>query len=135
MHLNDLREMDIKSLTKLGEELGVENTTGLRRHEVIFGILKARAAQEEDIFARGVLEVLPDGFGFLRSPYYNYLPGADDIYVSPSQIRRYGLKKGDTTEGPIRPPKEGERYFALIRVNSINGQTPEEHKKRFFLIT
>ena len=87
------------------------------------------AKNNEDIYGGGVLEILPDGFGFLRSPGYNYLPGADDIYVSPSQIRRFGLRKGDTTEGQIRPPKDGERYFALLKVNKINYQTPEVHKK------
>lgn len=129
MHLNDLREMDIKELNKLAEELNIENASALRRHEVIFGVLKAKASNDEEIFGGGVLEILPDGFGFLRSPLYNYLPGADDIYVSPSQIRRFGLRKGDTIEGSIRPPKDGERYFALLKVASINDQSPEDHKK------
>ena len=129
MHLNDLREMDIKELNKLAEELKIENASALRRHEVIFGVLKAKASKDEEIFGGGVLEILPDGFGFLRSPLYNYLPGADDIYVSPSQIRRFGLRKGDTIEGSIRPPKDGERYFALLKVSSINDQSPEDHKK------
>ncbi len=129
MHLNDLREMEIKELNKLAEELNIENASALRRHEVIFGVLKAKASNDEEIFGGGVLEILPDGFGFLRSPLYNYLPGADDIYVSPSQIRRFGLRKGDTIEGSIRPPKEGERYFALLKVSSINDQSPEDHKK------
>ncbi|PIP90104.1 MAG: transcription termination factor Rho [Bdellovibrionales bacterium CG12_big_fil_rev_8_21_14_0_65_38_15] len=129
MHLNDLREMDIKELNKLAEELNIENASALRRHEVIFGVLKAKASNDEEIFGGGVLEILPDGFGFLRSPLYNYLPGADDIYVSPSQIRRFGLRKGDTIEGSIRPPKDGERYFALLKVSSINDQSPEDHKK------
>lgn len=129
MHLNDLREMEIKELNKLAEELNIENASALRRHEVIFGVLKAKASNDEEIFGGGVLEILPDGFGFLRSPLYNYLPGADDIYVSPSQIRRFGLRKGDTIEGSIRPPKEGERYFALLKVSSINSQSPEDHKK------
>tara|TARA_R110000868_G_scaffold16687_10_gene74210 strand:+ start:3183 stop:4430 length:1248 start_codon:yes stop_codon:yes gene_type:complete len=129
MHLNDLREMEIKELNKLAEELNIENASALRRHEVIFGVLKAKASNDEEIFGGGVLEILPDGFGFLRSPLYNYLPGADDIYVSPSQIRRFGLRKGDTIEGSIRPPKDGERYFALLKVSSINDQSPEDHKK------
>jgi len=129
MHLNDLREMDIKALTVKAEEMGIENLGSMKRHEVIFSLLKFTAKNKEDIFGGGVLEILPDGFGFLRSPNYNYLPGADDIYVSPSQIRRFGLRKGDTCEGQIRPPKEGERYFALLKVNSINGQTPQNHKK------
>jgi len=129
MHLNDLREKDIKELTKMAEEMQIENPSGLKRHELIFALLKQSAKNKEDIFGEGVLEILPDGFGFLRSPGYNYLPGADDIYVSPSQIRRFGLRKGDTCEGQIRPPKEGERYFALLKVNTINGRSPEEHKK------
>jgi transcription termination factor Rho len=129
MHLNDLREKDIKELTKMAAEMGVENPGAMRRHEVIFAILKTHAKNNEEIFGEGVLEILPDGFGFLRSPGYNYLPGADDIYVSPSQIRRFGLKKGDTVAGQIRPPKEGERYFALLKVNTVNFQTPEQHKK------
>lgn len=129
MHLNDLREKDIKELTKMAEGMQVENPSSLKRHELIFALLKQSAKNKEDIFGEGVLEILPDGFGFLRSPGYNYLPGADDIYVSPSQIRRFGLRKGDTCEGQIRPPKEGERYFALLKVNTINGRSPEEHKK------
>jgi transcription termination factor Rho len=129
MHLNDLREMEIKKLNALAEELKVENYSAMKRHEVIFACLKSKANKDQQIFGGGVLEILPDGFGFLRSPAYNYLPGADDIYVSPSQIRRFGLKKGDSIEGEIRPPKEGERYFALLKVSSINDQSPEEHKK------
>lgn len=129
MHLNELREMDIKELNQMAEDKGVENPGSLKRHEVIFGLLKDSAKIGEEIFGGGVLEILPDGFGFLRSPGYNYLPGADDIYVSPSQIRRFGLRKGDTCEGQIRPPKEGERYFALLKVNTVNDQTPEVHKK------
>ncbi len=129
MHLNDLREMEIKKLNQLAEELKIENPSAMKRHEVIFAILKAKASKKEQIFGGGVLEILPDGFGFLRSPGYNYLPGADDIYVSPSQIRRFALRKGDTIEGEIRPPKDGERYFALLKLSTINEQTPEGHKK------
>ncbi|OUR98573.1 transcription termination factor Rho [Halobacteriovorax marinus] len=129
MHLNDLREMEVKELNKLGEKLKVENASGMKTHELIFALLKTSAKNNEDIFGSGVLEILPDGFGFLRSPGYNYLPGADDIYVSPSQIRRFGLRKGDSIEGQIRPPKDNERYFALLKVQTINGQTPEAHKK------
>ena len=128
MHLNDLREKPIKELTQMAESTNIENPAGMKRHELIFAILKAKAKNEE-IYGGGVLEILPDGFGFLRSPSYNYLPGADDIYVSPSQIRRFGLRKGDSTEGQIRPPKEGERYFALLKVNTVNYQTSEQHKK------
>lgn len=129
MHLNDLREMEISELTKMATELKIENPGNMKKHEVIFAILKAKAKNNDEIFGGGVLEILPDGFGFLRSPGYNYLPGADDIYVSPSQIRRFGQRKGDTIEGQIRPPKDGERYFALLKVSTINGQTPEKHKK------
>ena len=109
--------------------MGIENPGGMKRHEVIFAILKTHAQNDEEIYGGGVLEILPDGFGFLRSPGYNYLPGADDIYVSPSQIRRFGLRKGDTCDGQIRPPKDGERYFALLKVNTINNKSPEEHKR------
>lgn len=129
MHLNDLREKDIAELTTMAEELQIENPSNLKKHELIFAILKATAKDDKAIFGNGVLEILPDGFGFLRSPLYNYLPGADDIYVSPSQIRKFGLRKGDSVEGEIRPPKEGERYFALVKVNEINSQSPEKHKK------
>lgn len=129
MHLNDLREKDIAELTTMAEEIQIENPSNLKKHELIFAILKATAKEDKGIFGNGVLEILPDGFGFLRSPLYNYLPGADDIYVSPSQIRKFGLRKGDSVEGEIRPPKEGERYFALVKVNEINSQTPEKHKK------
>jgi len=129
MHLNDLREKDIAELTTMAEELQIENPSNLKKHELIFAILKATAKEDKGIFGNGVLEILPDGFGFLRSPLYNYLPGADDIYVSPSQIRKFGLRKGDSVEGEIRPPKEGERYFALVKVNEINSQSPEKHKK------
>ena len=129
MHLNDLREKSIKELTKTATEMGIENPGGQKKHELIFTILKTHAKNDEDIFGSGVLEILPDGFGFLRSPIYNYLPGADDIYVSPSQIRKYGLRKGDSIEGQIRPPKDGERYFALMKVLTVNNQTSEVHKK------
>lgn len=129
MHLNDLREKDIAELTQMAEDIQIENPSNLKKHELIFAILKATAKDDKAIFGNGVLEILPDGFGFLRSPLYNYLPGADDIYVSPSQIRKFGLRKGDSVEGEIRPPKEGERYFALVKVNEINSQSPEKHKK------
>lgn len=129
MHLNELRELEINELNKMAIDMGIENPGGMKRHEVIFAILKTHAQNDEEIFGGGVLEILPDGFGFLRSPGYNYLPGADDIYVSPSQIRRFGLRKGDTCDGQIRPPKDGERYFALLKVNTINNKSPEEHKR------
>src|SRR3989339_1637488 len=129
MHLNDLREKEIIELTQMAEKEGIENPGALKKHEVIFALLKKHAENDNEIFGEGVLEILPDGFGFLRSPGYNYLPGADDIYVSPSQIRRFGLRKGDSVTGQIRPPKEGERYFALLKVNEVNFHSMEDHKK------
>ena len=129
MHLNDLRKLDIKELNGMANDEGLDNSAGMKKHELIFAILKGHAAKKEEIFGGGVLEILQDGFGFLRSPGYNYLPGSDDMYVSPSQIRRFGLRKGDTIEGQIRPPKDNERYFALLKLTTINGKTPEEHKK------
>jgi transcription termination factor Rho len=129
MHLNDLRENDIKQLSKIAEDMSIENPSTLKKHELIFALLKQSAKNKEDIFGGGVLEILPDGFGFLRSPGYNYLPGADDIYVSPSQIRKFGLRKGDTLEGQIRPPKDSERYFALLKVSTVNFKTPQDHKR------
>jgi transcription termination factor Rho len=129
MHLSDLREMSIEELTGMATKAGIENASGLKRHELIFGLLTKHSKNEEAIYGEGVLETLPDGFGFLRSPSYNYLPGADDVYVSPSQIRRFGLRTGDTIAGQIRPPKDSERYFALLKVNHINFREPEEHRK------
>lgn len=128
MHLNELREMGISELAKMASKAGIDHVGGMQKHEVIFALLTKHAKNDEAIYGEGVLETLPDGFGFLRSPGYNYLPGADDIYVSPSQIRRFGLKTGDTVSGQIRPPKDGERYFALLKVNQINFITPEKHK-------
>ncbi len=128
MHLNDLREKNIKELAQLASEAKIENASSMKKHEVIFSLLTTHAKAGEQIFGEGVLEILPDGFGFLRSPGYNYLPGADDIYVSPSQIRRFGLRTGDTVAGEIRPPKDGERYFALLKVNQINFKDPKQHK-------
>ena len=109
-----LKEMKLPDLTKLAKEHGIENATGMRKQDLIFSILQAQTERSGLIFSEGVLECLPDGFGFLRAPEYNYLPGPDDIYVSPSQIRRFDLHTGDTVSGQVRPPKEGERYFALI---------------------
>lgn len=129
MNLNDLREMDIEQLNELATQEGIENASGLKKHEMIFSLLTKHSKNDEAIYGEGVLEILPDGFGFLRSPSYNYLPGADDIYVSPSQIRRFGLRTGDTVNGQIRPPKDGERYFALLKVNHINFNDPDRHKK------
>lgn len=130
MHLNDLRAKSIEELTTMAEAHEIENPANLKKHELIFALLTKTATKDNTaIFGEGVLEILPDGFGFLRSPSYNYLPGADDIYVSPSQIRRFGLRTGDTVIGEIRPPKDNERYFALLKVDSINTRTPEDHKK------
>lgn len=129
MRLTELRAKNIDELTKMSIEMGVENAAGMKKHELIFSLLAAHAQKDEAIYGEGVLETLPDGFGFLRSPDYNYLPGADDLYVSPSQIRRYGLRTGDTLVGQIRPPKEGERYFAISKVNQVNFRDPKEHKQ------
>ncbi|MDX2437489.1 MAG: transcription termination factor Rho [Acidobacteriota bacterium] len=125
LDLNQLKEMSISQLGGAAKGLGVENPAGMRRQDVIFSILQHQTEAEGLIFGEGVLEVLPEGFGFLRAPEYNYLPGPDDIYVSPSQIRRFNLHTGDTVSGQIRPPKEGERYFALIKVEAINFEPPE----------
>ncbi len=125
LDLKQLKEMSIGELGGTAKAFGVENPTGMRRQDLIFRILQRQTEREGLIFGEGVLEVLPEGFGFLRAPEYNYLPGPDDIYVSPSQIRRFNLKTGDTVSGQIRPPKEGERYFALIKVEAINFEPPE----------
>src|SRR5206468_2074150 len=117
--------MSVGALTKVAKQLDVPGATGMRKQELIFEILKARAEKSGLIFSEGVLETLPDGFGFLRAPDYNYLPGPDDIYVSPSQIRKFDLRTGDTVSGQIRPPKDGERYFALLKVDQINAESPE----------
>src|SRR5271163_5229052 len=130
MKLQELKTKSPAELVSFAEELEVENASTMRKQELMFGILKQLSARETDIVGEGVVEVLPDGFGFLRSPEANYLPGPDDIYVSPSQIRRFGLRTGDTVEGEIRAPKEGERYFALLKVNSINFEDPEKARHR-----
>lgn len=130
MNLNDLKRLKPAELTKLAADFNIEGANALRRQELIFSILTAQADQNGVISGEGVLEILPDGFGFLRSPDYNYLPGSDDIYVSPAQIRRFGLRTGDTIEGQIRPPKEGERYFALLKVNSVNHDSLEVLKTK-----
>jgi transcription termination factor Rho len=123
--LADLKRKSIGELYKTAKELGVDSPSGMRKQEIIFAILKAQTVNNGSVYGEGVLEILQDGFGFLRSPDYNYLPGPDDIYVSPSQIRRFALKIGDTISGQIRPPKEGERYFALLKVESLNHDVPE----------
>ncbi len=125
LDLTQLKEMTIGELSSIARAIGVENPAGLRRQDLIFRILQRQTEREGLIFGEGVLEVLPEGFGFLRAPEYNYLPGPDDIYVSPSQIRRFNLRTGDTISGQIRPPKEGERYFALIKVEAVNFEPPE----------
>ncbi|HEY7744904.1 MAG TPA: transcription termination factor Rho [Desulfuromonadales bacterium] len=124
MNLKELKEKKITELTAIGKELKVEGASGMRKQDLIFAILNATAEKNGAIFGEGVLEILPDGFGFLRAPDANYLPGPDDIYVSPSQIRRFNLRTGDTVSGQIRPPKEGERYFALLKVSEVNFEDP-----------
>lgn len=129
LNSKDLKSKNIQVLTDLATKLKIENAAGMRRQDMVFEILK-RAAKLGDIFGSGVLEILPDGYGFLRSPDYNYLPGPDDIYVSPSQMRKFGLRTGDYVTGTVRPPKEGERYFALIKVDSLNYESPEASKDK-----
>jgi transcription termination factor Rho len=125
LNLAELKEKSIAELNQMGREMNVQATSGLRKQELIFKILQSQAEKDGLIYAEGVLEVLPDGFGFLRAPDYNYLPGPDDIYVSPSQIRRFDLRTGDTISGQVRPPKDSERYFALLKVETINFEGPE----------
>jgi transcription termination factor Rho len=132
LDLAGLKDMSISELTHIGKEMGIEGATGLRKQELIFKLLAAQTEKSGLIFSEGVLETLPDGFGFLRAPEYNYLPGPDDIYVSPSQIRKFDLRTGDTISGQIRPPKEGERYFALIKVEAINFEAPEQSREKIF---
>ena len=137
MKLEDLKQKSPTEMLTFAEEVGVENASTLRKQELMFAVLKELAAKETDIIGTGVVEVLLDGFGFLRSPDANYLPGPDDIYISPSQIRRFALRTGDTVEGQIRSPKDGERYFALLKVNKINFEEPEaaKHKVNFDNLT
>src|SRR5262247_2626156 len=132
MDIGELKEMSISKLTQIAKELDIPGATGMRKQELIFKILQAQTEKSGLIFSEGVLETLPDGFGFLRAPDYNYLPGPDDIYVSPSQIRKFDLHTGDTVSGQIRPPKEGERYFALIKVEAINFESPEQAREKLF---
>jgi transcription termination factor Rho len=127
-----LKEMNITNLVQVAKELSVVGASTMRKQELIFKILQAQTEKSGLIFSEGVLECLPDGFGFLRAPDYNYLPGPDDIYVSPSQIRKFDLRTGDTISGQIRPPKEGERYFALIKVEAINFEPPDESRNKIF---
>jgi transcription termination factor Rho len=130
LELSSLKEMNIQQLTAFARDLGVENAAGMKKHDLIFKILQQQTEKSGLLFAEGVLEVLPDGYGFLRAPESNYLPGPDDIYVSPSQIRKFELRTGDTVSGQVRPPKEGERYFALIKVEAINFEPPEYAKDK-----
>jgi len=125
MNIIELKEKKINELNKLAKQLNVEGASGMRKQDLIFAILQAQTEKNGLIYGEGVLETLPDGFGFLRSPDFNYLPGPDDIYVSPSQIRRFNLRTGDTIAGQIRPPKEGERYFALLKVEAVNYEEPD----------
>src|SRR5271167_4301471 len=137
MHLAELKAKSPADLLSFAESLQIENASNLRKQDMMFAILKNLAENEQAIHGEGTLEILPDGFGFLRSPESNYLPGPDDIYVSPSQVRRFGLRTGDTVEGQIRAPKDGERYFALLKVNTINFEDPEKtrHKVHFDNLT
>src|SRR6202051_4013225 len=132
LDIRDLHEIKIPQLLKIARDLEVENATGMRKQDLIFKILQAQTEKKGLIFSEGVLECLPDGFGFLRAPEYNYLPGPDDIYVSPSQIRKFDLRTGDTVSGQIRPPKDGERYFALIKVEAVNFEDPEVARNKIF---
>lgn len=130
MNLNELKQKKISELTAMAKHLGLEGVSGMRKQELIFSLLQTEIEKNGSIYGEGVLETLPDGFGFLRAPDYNYLPGPDDIYVSPSQIRRFNLRTGDTIAGQIRPPKDSERYFALLKVESINFEDPETSREK-----
>jgi transcription termination factor Rho len=132
LNINDLKDMSIQKLTQVAKDLNVAGATGMRKQDLIFQILKAQTEMSGFMFSEGVLEVLPDGFGFLRAPDYNYLPGPDDIYVSPSQIRKFDLQTGDTVSGQVRPPKDGERYFALIKVEAVNFESPDQARNKLF---
>ncbi len=130
MTILELKEKSITELSRIARTLDIPGASGLRKQDLIFKILQAQSEKEGNIFAEGVLEILPDGYGFLRSPDYNYLPGPDDIYVSPSQIRKFDLKTGDTISGNVRPPHEGEKYFALVKIEAINFESPEETRNK-----
>src|SRR5216117_3909250 len=132
MDIAQLKEMNISALTQVAKDLNIQGASGMRKQELIFKILQAQTEKSGFIFSEGVLETLPDGFGFLRAPDYNYLPGPDDIYVSPSQIRRFELRTGDTISGQVRPPKDTERYFALLKVEAINFETPDQAREKIF---
>ena len=130
LDIGNLKEMKITELSKKARELNINGISGVRKQDLIFKILQAQAEKEGLMFGEGILEILPEGFGFLRSPNYNYLPCPDDIYISPSQIRKFDLRTGDTVSGQIRPPKEGEKYFALLKVEAVNFENPEEAKEK-----
>jgi transcription termination factor Rho len=130
MHLSDLKALHISQLIEMAQGLEIENANRMRKQELMFAILKRKAKLGESIFGDGVLEILPDGFGFLRTPETSYLASPDDIYISPSQIRRFNLHTGDAIEGEVRTPKDGERYFALVKVDKINDQAPEASKNK-----
>ncbi len=132
MDIAQLKDMNIAALTQVAKDLNIQGASGMRKQELIFKILQAQTEKSGFIFSEGVLETLPDGFGFLRAPDYNYLPGPDDIYVSPSQIRKFDLRTGDTVSGQVRPPKDGERYFALIKVEAVNFEHPDEARNKIF---
>jgi len=132
LNITKLKEMKITELNKLAKELNINGFSGIRKQDLIFKVLQAQAEKEGLMFGEGILEILPEGFGFLRSPNYNYLPCPDDIYISPSQIRKFDLKTGDTVSGEIRPPKEGEKYFALLKVEAVNFENPETCKDKVF---
>jgi transcription termination factor Rho len=132
MDLTALKEMSIGRLTQVAKDLGIAKAATMRKHELVFRVLQAQAEKDGLVFAEGVIETLPEGYGFLRAPDYNYLPGPDDIYVSPSQIRRFDLRTGDTISGQVRPPKEGENYFALVKIEAVNFESPEEARNKIF---
>src|SRR3990172_5234818 len=133
MNLQEVKMKNIAELNDIAKELKIEGASNLRKQELIFAILQAQAEKNGVINGEGVLETLPDGFGFLRAPDYNYLPGPDDIYISPSQIRRFNLRTGDIVSGQIRPPKEGERYFALLKVEKVNYEDPDIARDKILL--
>ncbi|MCX6615631.1 MAG: transcription termination factor Rho [Acidobacteria bacterium] len=132
MTISELKEKSITELTRIARTLELPGASGMRKQDLIFRLLQAQAEKEGLIFAEGVLEILPEGFGFLRSPDYNYLPGPDDIYVSPSQIRKFDLRTGDTISGQVRPPKEGENYFALVKIEAVNFESPDQARNKIF---
>jgi len=135
LDIEELKQKKISELTKIATDMNISGVTGLKKAELIFRILEEQTAQEGLLFSKGVLEILPDGYGFLRSPNYNYLPGPDDIYVSPSQIKRFNLRTGDTVTGQIRPPKDNERFFALLRVEAVNFESPDKARERMLFDT